>query len=401
MATDSAAIKDSEATHQDLYSLVGGVPPIAFVKPTYKTKYNTKRKAEPWVLQSFTNPARPDDLVLQHWIKASEAETSEYSFAKFNKVIDVIEYSNEEYEKYLTDPEWTKEETDYLFDLCRRYDLRFPVIADRYQYNDSSRSIEDLKDRYCSVYRALLRTRSAVGDGVHDRQTIVQQYAFDKAKEMERKQMLLALFDRTAEQVEEEEALFIEARRIEQNEMRLTRGRESLLNSLQLEQAQQAPSTPMTPIHNGPSTGGPLSTPGGIGIAGGTSSAPDTKKKKKSIVDEASASKKARRISNASAGIAEEVPEKKEKLVPGVYVRSQKLPGIKPTMQQRVLKLMADLHIGARPVMPTEQVCRKYEHLQNTVLNLFELKKALDKMEADQKKGASGSAGGREKRRKV
>lgn len=40
---------------------------------------------------------------------------------------------------------WTKEETDQLFELCERFDLRFIVIADRFP---SSRTVEELKDRY-------------------------------------------------------------------------------------------------------------------------------------------------------------------------------------------------------------------------------------------------------------
>lgn len=42
---------------------------------------------------------------------------------------------------------WTKEDTDQLFDLCERFDLRFVVIADRFP---SSRTVEELKDRYYS-----------------------------------------------------------------------------------------------------------------------------------------------------------------------------------------------------------------------------------------------------------
>lgn len=42
---------------------------------------------------------------------------------------------------------WTKEETDQLFDLCERFDLRFIIIADRFP---SSRTVEELKDRYYS-----------------------------------------------------------------------------------------------------------------------------------------------------------------------------------------------------------------------------------------------------------
>lgn len=53
---------------------------------------------------------------------------------------------------------WTKEETDQLFDLCQRFDLRFIVVADRFP---SSRTVEELKDRYysgidCSLF-VLLR----------------------------------------------------------------------------------------------------------------------------------------------------------------------------------------------------------------------------------------------------
>lgn len=42
---------------------------------------------------------------------------------------------------------WTKDETDQLFDFCERFDLRFIVIADRFP---SSRTVEELKDRYYS-----------------------------------------------------------------------------------------------------------------------------------------------------------------------------------------------------------------------------------------------------------
>lgn len=52
---------------------------------------------------------------------------------------------------------WSKEETDQLFDLCERFDLRFVVIADRFP---SSRTVEELKDRYYSgilnIFRFLI-----------------------------------------------------------------------------------------------------------------------------------------------------------------------------------------------------------------------------------------------------
>ena len=33
-----------------------------------------------------------------------------------------------------TDPEWTKEETDYLFNLISEYDSRFYIVNDRYDF---------------------------------------------------------------------------------------------------------------------------------------------------------------------------------------------------------------------------------------------------------------------------
>jgi DNA methyltransferase 1-associated protein 1 len=174
------------------------------------------------------------------------------------------------------DTDWSKEETDYLFSLCRQYDLRFPVIEDRYDFESKPRTMEDLKDRYYSVYRKMiLQGKGPIsGDYIPDRQSLAAQYAYDKSKEVERKNALIMLFNRTKEQVEEEEALFIEAKRIELNEARLSKERESLLNSLQLEQIQQIPSTPNTPLHSSSSLNSPngilSSSPGGIGITGGT-----------------------------------------------------------------------------------------------------------------------------------
>ncbi|KAI9347510.1 hypothetical protein BD770DRAFT_446490 [Pilaira anomala] len=393
--------KRPEGISRELFSLIGGAPPVAFVKPTFKSKFKTKKKVTPWSLTPFTNPARVDDLVLHHWIKSDEAE---------NQVIDIIEYTEEDYEKYLTDTDWSKEETDYLFDLCREYDLRFPVIEDRYEYENKIRTMEDLKDRYYSVYRKLiLQGRGPISNEyIPDRQSLAQQYGYDKQKEVERKNALIMLMNRTKEQVEEEEALFVEAKRIELNESRLARERESLLNSLQLEQIQQMPSTPNTPLHShSPTSAGPggvlsSSSPGGIGITGGTAGGThslELKKKKKSIHDD----KKGRKLSSASSvHLLEESHEhKKEKLTPGVYIRSQKLPIVKPTMQAKVLKVLEEMGIGPRPIMPTSQVCQKFELLQNSILNMFELKKIVDKTEAEHKvkiqKGRDGTPTGRKR----
>lgn len=56
---------------------------------------------------------------------------------------------------------WTREETDRLFDMCERFDLRFIVIQGRWNYeeykNAVKRTTENLKDRYYSVCNILAK----------------------------------------------------------------------------------------------------------------------------------------------------------------------------------------------------------------------------------------------------
>ncbi len=103
-----------------------------------------ERRVDPWAWLSFENPARPDQFQLHHWAKIKE-QGEPYQFARFNKKVEVIKYTDEEY-KAVIEPvsndndhknlqqwcDWSKVETDVLFDLCERFQLRFIVIADRF-----------------------------------------------------------------------------------------------------------------------------------------------------------------------------------------------------------------------------------------------------------------------------
>jgi DNA methyltransferase 1-associated protein 1 len=75
---------------------------------------------------------------------------TEYPFARYNGQSPDYTYSQDEYTKLLEglrhnhhpamrshiliDPEWTKEETDYLFNLICEYDARFYIVNDRYEF---------------------------------------------------------------------------------------------------------------------------------------------------------------------------------------------------------------------------------------------------------------------------
>lgn len=149
-------------------------------------------------------------------------------------------YSEQEYQMHLHDDGWTKAETDHLFDLCKRFDLRFIVVHDRYDYQQyrvmkksliissrvvlpfsfrvevlqidnivdthsyskqhflrqclQKRSVEDLKERYYNICGKLTKVRAASG-------TEPKIYIFDAGHERRRKEQLEKLFNRTPEQV--------------------------------------------------------------------------------------------------------------------------------------------------------------------------------------------------------
>ncbi|KAJ1914910.1 swr complex subunit [Tieghemiomyces parasiticus] len=218
---------------RDLFNLIGGAPTVLIDKPpSLYAKPKASGRAVAWFNRGFTSSARDDDLVLHHWVKAND-EPLDYHFAAFNQIIDVGEYTDAEYELYLRDDDWNKEETAYLWSLCRQLDLRFPVIADRYHFEDGkTRTMEDLKERFYAIQQKLLRGRHAGSLSDPTLQRDLALYDYNKDREIERKSYLEKLYGRTREQIEEEECLFLEVRRLDQNERRLTHEREALLRLL-------------------------------------------------------------------------------------------------------------------------------------------------------------------------
>jgi DNA methyltransferase 1-associated protein 1 len=148
------------------------------------------------------------------------------------------------------------------------YDSRWYIIHDRYDYpTGPGRTLEvryphllsfsfklthvqDLKDRYCNIGRKLTRNRPGASDEA-TKQQIAQAFTFDKGtsflsctmqprptshlsveKETTRKKYIASLLSRTPEEIAEEEALYLEIKRLEQTERRFRRERDDLLRTL-------------------------------------------------------------------------------------------------------------------------------------------------------------------------
>ena len=136
-----------------------GLKGLPCIVPLNRDKKDGKKRQK-WVWVPFNNPARLDGVQFYHW-QREEHIKDDYEVAKLNVKINIVSLKDDEYNEICKDldPNWTLEETKYLWELCRDFDLRFIVIQDRYSYKGKDRTIEELKDRYYSVSKALLESR--------------------------------------------------------------------------------------------------------------------------------------------------------------------------------------------------------------------------------------------------
>eukprot|EP00357_Protocruzia_adherens_P012899 CAMPEP_0115019256 /NCGR_PEP_ID=MMETSP0216-20121206/29331_1 /TAXON_ID=223996 /ORGANISM="Protocruzia adherens, Strain Boccale" /LENGTH=463 /DNA_ID=CAMNT_0002390683 /DNA_START=30 /DNA_END=1421 /DNA_ORIENTATION=- len=203
--------KRPDGMHRELFSLTGGGSTIIPARKSslFRDKKNISTKAAQWVLEEFSNPARGDSLKLTHWQRAEDVD-EEYPFAKYNKKVDLIKFSDDEYEIYLKDidPNWSKKETLILWELLERFDLRFIIVADHYpeEYN---RTVEELKARFYSVCKAYLEAKNETSHPL-------AKVNYNIDYERQRKTHLERLMLRSKEQDDEEKQLLEEAKKLEQ-----------------------------------------------------------------------------------------------------------------------------------------------------------------------------------------
>ncbi|KXN89596.1 SWR1-complex protein 4 [Leucoagaricus sp. SymC.cos] len=389
--TSSSHIKKPEGISRELYSLIGPSAPTLAAqpsKPRLKLKPNlgigTRTK---WEWRSFENSGRTDGLALRHWVKANSDPNTDYPFAKYNVQPANYTYSQDEYMRFLEDREWTKEETDYLFSLVRDFDSRWYIIHDRYDYpGRPPRMLEDLKDRYYSVCRKLVRNRPWAGDEA-SKVMLLSSFQFDKERELTRKKYLASLENRTPEQVIEEEALYLEIKKLEQNERRFKWERDDLLRLLA-----------------GIDSGLPEITEDDVTSLGQLPAVDSMKKKKKGTLEsESPATPSASSISAPvlkrpqptknvafdaqNCIIRTELPNTTSATKAAhqpAYLRSFKLPVPKAAIAPKVTQALAELGIShTRLVMPTRDNVAQLESLLEATMALIEMKRVVDKVDYD------------------
>ncbi|KAI6092126.1 hypothetical protein F4821DRAFT_224962 [Hypoxylon rubiginosum] len=269
---------------------LGGDNPIAIVPEISsfkKRRFGSRKPAARWELRPFRNSARDDQsLHLRHWRKQTEdqARTQESqsgengaeqeskseqlddsTFAKFNVQVDIPQYSDDQYNSNLISRYWTKDETDYLFGLVRDFDLRWPLIWDRYEYKPKPpeqarngegagsmdprtavmpagrpRSLEDLKSRYYEVAAKMMVVQKPVQYMTQPEFQLHEMMAnFNPVAETQRKKFASDAMSRSREEAQEEELLLIEVRRILARQERLNQERRELYHRLDYPQTEQ------------------------------------------------------------------------------------------------------------------------------------------------------------------
>ncbi|KAK1654715.1 SWR1-complex protein 4 [Colletotrichum phormii] len=262
---------------------LGGDNPIAIVPEVSifkKRRFASRKPATKWELKPFTNSARGDSgaLVLKHWkrktptatengqqggdadMKDAEGEQQaavkpeNSMFAKFNVEVDVPQYSEDQYRTNLQNDDWSKEETDYLLGLVKDFDLRWPIIWDRYDYlpeaingeasadGDESKAIipvpkprtmEDLKARYYDVAAKMMAVQKPVQYMTQPEYTLHELMAnFNANQEKQRKDFANNALTRSKEEAKEEESLLLEIKRILARSDRFNEERRELYNRL-------------------------------------------------------------------------------------------------------------------------------------------------------------------------
>ncbi|KAI5462492.1 hypothetical protein BGZ63DRAFT_354802 [Mariannaea sp. PMI_226] len=446
---------------------LGGDNPIAIVPEVThfkKRRFASRKPASRWELRPFKNSARDDQtLVMRHWRRKDEkkqgvepqertsdgntqAQNEEViedsAFAKYNVQVTVPQYSDSQYQQSLQNSDWTKEETDYLLGLAKGFDLRWPLIWDRYEWTPSatngeadadgdeskaivpaarSRSMEDLKARYYEVASKMMALQKPAQYMTQPEFALHELMAhFNPQQERLRKEFALNALTRSREEAREEESLLLEIKRILARSERFNDERRELYNRLDYPRADTDISA--------------FKSSTGLGNLMSSLLNADKSKKRKSLMaaegtspsnppaPAAPPSQEASRRESTSASTGgprepttaaptptptgkkgqQEKPERRklttqeevlygvthhDRLGSGPTFRTEKINKLfshKSNQQQlRITNALNELDVPNKLAMPTGATTHQYEMLLGAVNSLLDAKKLSDKIDAE------------------
>ena len=378
-------IKKQTGLKRELIKLIGGVPSI--VERTSNKNY---KGGSNWVWAPFTNPARSDNLKLVHWQRAEDVN-KDYDFAKLNQNIDIVEFTKEEYDTLIkpNDRNWNYEQTCYLWDLIKRYELRFIVIMDRFDEEKyGERTVESLKDRYYSVARTILESRK-----MFDHPIIKSGYNYEQ--EMRRRTYLEKTMKKSFAELKEENLLFEMAENLNKKMEKNEKFEKAIHQKLSELKFQNYSSTNSSNVPNN-TIQIPMVVEDGDNSLNGYS---ENKNINTNLVNTnenifSQSVNQPNKINIDPLSVENDNNQTFEDFIKSnvtkndsfVFLRSQKIRHNLPVsekIQERVNNYMNEFNLNPQKLIPTAKVEIAYDNLRNNIILFTSLKKFLEKKDKE------------------
>ncbi|KRW99501.1 hypothetical protein PPERSA_07986 [Pseudocohnilembus persalinus] len=329
-----------QTVDKEVWNLTGGLFPM---KPTYQNANkdpnkededeNQVQKNNNWVYAEV-NQSNDKIKGVYHWVPLQDKDKL-YAYEKFNIKTDIIQYTDEEYENHLKDLDdtWDLKETRYLWDLVERFDQRWVVIFDSYQYREKQqdeRTMEDLKKRFYQVSKKMLEIRQ-------EKQHPIYSYEYNAEQEKLRKAELEKYLIRNKD-LNEQEKVLMEELKVLQNIIKKEEKELSTVNKiLQVDFDDE-----------------------------------DIEEDENEVF----------------SNYQEEVKRKKQFHIKKYYLRGKWIeePLPLPTKyNKRLHSLLQDLNVPTK-ILPTEENERLYDDLRENIFKIFSISKYLEKKKIEQRR---------------
>lgn len=422
------------------------VPEVSVFK---KKKPANRKPVAKWESRPFTNSARGGDgLVLRHWRRKDDVQATtqpedpnaapileDSTFGKYNVKVQVPSFEPDVYRQHLENPDWTMEESKYLMDTVKEYDLRWPVVWDRYEYmpeiegeaNGTAmvtvpkvRTLEDLKSRYYWIAAQMMAINTPLErmmEAEFQLHELMLQY--NGQQEAARKSYCEKILGRTKEEAREEESLLLELKRILARTEKVNEERKELYSRL-----EAPPSTGNISLYTSSSglqqllqqlmtvdkskkrksiMGGPEAASPATGGPAAISQQPSFDRRDSSLRESVSGPSGTPTTTNNKKGPPPNTNErrvlsKEEEEIYGVThpertgpngpsFRQERLNRAittkSATQQSKIVNVLNELEIPSRLVMPTAEVGEQWEGLLASIQTLLEARKVAEKLSGE------------------
>ena len=265
---------------------------------------------------------------------------------------------------------WTKEESDLLWEGCEQFNLNFLIIQDRFNYemkrrrpSHDGKTVEEIKERYFEINGKL------TGD----------KFVYDKSQDQKRRMILESYHVRPIEQSLEEAFVVDYLSKLQQNGELERRLGERIETIKMLAGEQFTAGWPTLPEL--------LKIAAGKGVARLADKNKSKKKKKKnkpsSPTQGTIPTPSTPSTGNQKSGSSSQQPSAKKvktssplTTAGNIYLTSSRVHPLRVGSARAVEKILADLNLPFKPDLPTPALVQKYDQLRAAITRLIDARKA-------------------------